>query len=106
MTLIRVFGLRGDLISTLVKRWRSETHTFHLYYEECTITLEDFAMQLGLLMDGDVITGSSGIADPAVLCYDLLGRSSSDGTNKFTGAIQDAISCINGSPSTCVPTCE
>ncbi|KAH1047328.1 hypothetical protein J1N35_038112 [Gossypium stocksii] len=30
-------------------------------------------------MNGDAIIGTSGIADPATLCYDLLGRSPGDG---------------------------
>ncbi|KAK5792771.1 hypothetical protein PVK06_033892 [Gossypium arboreum] len=50
-------------------------HTFHLPCGECTITLEDVVMQLGFLVDGDAITSTSGIADPAVLYYHFLGRS-------------------------------
>ncbi|KAG8491605.1 hypothetical protein CXB51_014781 [Gossypium anomalum] len=55
--LIRTFDLRYDLISALVKRWRPETHTFHLPCGECTVTLEDVALQLGLPIDGSPVTG-------------------------------------------------
>ncbi|KAA3457171.1 serine/threonine-protein phosphatase 7 long form-like protein [Gossypium australe] len=58
-TLIRTFALRADLISALVERWRLETHTCRLSCEECTITLKDVALQLGLLVDGATVTGSS-----------------------------------------------
>ncbi|RYR21580.1 hypothetical protein Ahy_B03g066887 isoform E [Arachis hypogaea] len=34
-------------------------HTFHLPYGECTITLEDVAMILGLRTDGLPVTGST-----------------------------------------------
>ncbi|KAG8491684.1 hypothetical protein CXB51_014940 [Gossypium anomalum] len=50
--LTRTFDLRYDLISTLVKRWRPETHTFHLPCGECTVTLEDVALHFGLPMTG------------------------------------------------------
>ncbi|KAA3458821.1 serine/threonine-protein phosphatase 7 long form-like protein [Gossypium australe] len=72
--LIRTFDLRYDLISVLVKRWRPETHAFHLSCGDCTITLEDVALQLGLHIDGNAVTGVSSISMPAALCYDLLGR--------------------------------
>ncbi|MFQ6624370.1 hypothetical protein Gotur_004307, partial [Gossypium turneri] len=42
----------------LVERWRPETHTFHLSCGECTVTLEDVALQLGLPIDGNAITGA------------------------------------------------
>ncbi|KAK5834120.1 hypothetical protein PVK06_017994 [Gossypium arboreum] len=85
--LIRTFNLRHDLISALVERWHPETHTFHLSCGECTITLEDVALQLGLPIDGNAVTGVSLISRPARLCYDLLGRSPSEGkfqTLKFS----------------------
>ncbi|KAH1072878.1 hypothetical protein J1N35_025206 [Gossypium stocksii] len=47
-----------QLISTLVERWRLKTHTFHSPCGECTITLEDAALQLCLLVDRPIITGS------------------------------------------------
>ncbi|MBA0862409.1 hypothetical protein Goshw_008065 [Gossypium schwendimanii] len=40
--------LDPKLISTFVERWRHETHTFYLPCRECTITLEDVQLQLGL----------------------------------------------------------
>ncbi|XP_052476337.1 serine/threonine-protein phosphatase 7 long form homolog [Gossypium raimondii] len=56
--LIRTFNLRYDLISALVERWRPKTHTFHLPCGECTVTLEDVAVQLGLPIDGNAVTGA------------------------------------------------
>ncbi|KAG8495278.1 hypothetical protein CXB51_012939 [Gossypium anomalum] len=79
VALIRTFDLRYDLISALVERWRPETHTFHLPCGECTITLEDVAIQLGLPIDGNAVTGVSSISRPATLCYELLGRLPSEG---------------------------
>ncbi|MBA0849811.1 hypothetical protein Goshw_021003 [Gossypium schwendimanii] len=35
-------------------------HTFHLPYGECTITLEDVKLQLGLSVDGSSLTRSPG----------------------------------------------
>ncbi|KAG8493698.1 hypothetical protein CXB51_011665 [Gossypium anomalum] len=84
-TLIRMFDLLYDLISTLVERWRPETHTFHLPCGECTVTLEDVALQLGLPIDGSPITGVSTIAEPAALCYSLLGASPGDDKSNFSG---------------------
>ncbi|MBA0630901.1 hypothetical protein Godav_002952 [Gossypium davidsonii] len=50
--------LEPKLISTFVERWRPETHTFHLPCGECTITLEDIQLQLGLPVDESVLIGS------------------------------------------------
>ncbi|MBA0849807.1 hypothetical protein Goshw_021003 [Gossypium schwendimanii] len=38
-------------------------HTFHLPYGECTITLEDVKLQLGLSVDGSSLTRSVQFAD-------------------------------------------
>ncbi|CAN0883761.1 Serine/threonine-protein phosphatase 7 long form homolog, partial [Linum grandiflorum] len=53
-------GLAGftpdpHLITTLLERWRPETNTFHMYHEECTITLMDVAHLMGLLVTGDAL---------------------------------------------------
>ena len=47
------------LITTLVKRWRSKTHTFHLPYEEMGITLQDIEVILGVLVDGLPMVGKT-----------------------------------------------
>ncbi|KAG8472322.1 hypothetical protein CXB51_034270 [Gossypium anomalum] len=84
VALIRRFDLRANLISALVERWCTETHTFIMPCGECTITLEDVAMQLGLRVDGTVVTGRSKVLEPSVLCHRLLGQSHNDGERNFT----------------------
>nr|XP_029152478.1 protein MAIN-LIKE 1-like [Arachis hypogaea] len=51
------FRLDEPLVSALIERWRLETHTFHMLFEECTIMLQDVAYQLGLSIDGDYVSG-------------------------------------------------
>ncbi|KAK5818322.1 hypothetical protein PVK06_023257 [Gossypium arboreum] len=82
--LIQTFDLRYDLISALVERWHPETHTFHLPCGECTATLEDVALQLGLLIDESAVMGVSTIAETVALCYSLLGAPPNDAESKFT----------------------
>ncbi|QHO00155.1 uncharacterized protein DS421_13g404060 [Arachis hypogaea] len=47
----RWFRLDEPLISVFMERWRPETHTFHMPFGECTITLQDVAYQLRLSID-------------------------------------------------------
>nr|AAO38004.1 putative mutator-like transposase [Oryza sativa Japonica Group]ABF97435.1 transposon protein, putative, Mutator sub-class [Oryza sativa Japonica Group] len=44
-------------LTTLVGRWRPETHSFHLTSGEMTITLQDVAMILALPLRGHAVTG-------------------------------------------------
>ncbi|MBA0717280.1 hypothetical protein Golax_005114 [Gossypium laxum] len=62
------------LINTSVERWRPETHTFHLPFDECTITLEDVTLQLDLPVDGTVIMGVVGVGNWSAIYNQLLDK--------------------------------
>ena len=51
------FWVDEPLLSAFVERWRLETHTFHMLFGKCTITLQDVAYQLGLPIDGETVSG-------------------------------------------------
>ncbi|MFQ6666578.1 hypothetical protein Gotur_032878 [Gossypium turneri] len=70
------------LINALVERWKPETHTFHLPSSECTITLEDVALQLNLPIDGAVVTGVVIVGDWSAIYEQLLGNV----PDKFSGS--------------------
>nr|KYP35490.1 Serine/threonine protein phosphatase 7 long form isogeny [Cajanus cajan] len=69
---IRHFKIDDCLITSLVERWRPKTHTFHLPVGECTVTLEDMALQLGLRIGDKPVIGPT-FFDRDELCYELLG---------------------------------
>jgi hypothetical protein len=43
--------------TTLVDRWRLETHTFHLPCGETAVTLQDVSIILGLSINGTLVCG-------------------------------------------------
>ncbi|QHO21380.1 uncharacterized protein DS421_11g346150 [Arachis hypogaea] len=51
------FWVDEPLLSAFVERCRPETHTFHMLFGECTITLQDVTYQLGLPIDGEAVSG-------------------------------------------------
>ncbi|XP_030957219.1 serine/threonine-protein phosphatase 7 long form homolog [Quercus lobata] len=63
------------LISALVKRWRPETHTFHLPHGEMSITLQDVEVIFELPIDSEVLVGPTAVVDGdwSQLCKELLG---------------------------------
>jgi len=60
------------LVTSLVERWRLETHTFHFLTGQCTITLQDISLQLGLNIDGPPIVGPT-MFDWEEMCDAYLG---------------------------------
>ncbi|XP_027338105.1 protein MAIN-LIKE 2-like [Abrus precatorius] len=60
-----------QLIIVLVERWRLEIYTFHMSPRECTITLEDIIIQIGLRIDGRPVIAPTG-GDRAQIVKDLL----------------------------------
>ncbi|XP_028103528.1 serine/threonine-protein phosphatase 7 long form homolog [Camellia sinensis] len=74
----RIGHIRLDhaLITALVERWRTETHTFHFPIGEATVTLQDVSVLYGLRIDGRAVTGvdsSLATGQWIALCAELLG---------------------------------
>src|SRR3954469_6013533 len=70
-------------ILALCERWRPETHTFHLPTGECTVTLEDVYMLLGLNTNGKAVFGN--VQQPNALCVELLGVDLIEGEGRQRG---------------------
>jgi len=70
------FKTNRHLVTALVERWRLKTHTFHLPVGECTITLEDVTLQLGIRVDNRPVTGTM-YYDWEKMCQQYLGMVSS-----------------------------
>ena len=64
MTHIALMKINQELVSALVERWRLECHTFHFLYGECTVTLEDVTLYLGLPIDGEAVIGGTDFSVP------------------------------------------
>ena len=64
--------LNNALITTLVERWRLETHSFYLPYGEMTIMLKDMEVIMGVLVDGLPVVGFALMQDWGNLCAKLL----------------------------------
>lgn len=60
-TKLNRYNIDNRLITALCERWRPETHTFLFPSGECTITLEDVHMLLGLKINGEPVTGRTEI---------------------------------------------
>ena len=61
------------LITTLVKRWRSKMHMFHLTHGEMGITLQDIEVILGVPVNGLPVVGKVRL-DWSGSCLELLGH--------------------------------
>ncbi|XP_070032503.1 serine/threonine-protein phosphatase 7 long form homolog [Nicotiana tomentosiformis] len=69
--IIEIGWLQFDwaLITAMIKRWRPETHTFHLPIGESTITLEEVEVLFGMPVDGLPVSYPHALRDYRGLHY-------------------------------------
>ncbi|KAL0321930.1 UNVERIFIED_CONTAM: Serine/threonine-protein phosphatase 7 long form [Sesamum calycinum] len=95
------------LITGLVERWRSETHSFHFRVGEATITLQDVQVIWGLPIDGEPVSGTD-LERTSVqwqeYCMQYIGFAPEEGALKGSRlqvkAIIDHISHVHITPDT------
>lgn len=60
---IESLKIDSKLVVALLERWKPETHIFHLPTGECTVTLEDVSMLLGLRIKGKPVNGLTNVTN-------------------------------------------
>ncbi|KAK4398277.1 Serine/threonine-protein phosphatase 7 long form [Sesamum angolense] len=95
------------LITALVERWRSETHSFHFRVGEATITLQDVQVIWGLPIDGESVSGTDlerNSVQWQEYCMQYIGFAPEDGALKGSRlqvkAIIEHISHVHITPDT------
>ena len=95
-TNLNKYNVDNRLIVALCERWRPETHTFLFPSGECTITLEDVHMLLGLKINGEPVTGKTEvgweIVEPIIGSKPLNDRR--EGKSIRLSWLQDYINCV------------
>ena len=57
------WSVDNKFILALCERWRPETHTFWFRTGECTVTLKDVYMLLGLPIEGKAVNSKTNYAN-------------------------------------------
>ncbi|KAI8538093.1 hypothetical protein RHMOL_Rhmol09G0075100 [Rhododendron molle] len=77
-------SLDWGIITTLLERWRPETHTFHFRPGESTITLQDVEVLLDISVEGEPVSGNTNLK-PYELCKRLLGEQPTEESEYING---------------------